>query len=422
MLRLQAYAQVNKRFWEVAADWPEHVDLSIRVANPAWPEPVPTICVVMAGHNDPHPPENHICKLLPTLAMCNPGAAAASEGSVRWHRVEPARGMDAVNGMLTDRTVPGGLDCNEHIHDCRAYTHEFSLKGPDAKRAQQFSDLITDSQASDAVMVTAEVQLLEGDSARLSLLLFVPDGSAAGAAFVTEHKAILQHLLHEHVTKPAVVASGRADMPAATRGDFSRLFAASERHIDHSATTLHGSIIDTSDPDLVVCEPGSELYDEFAHPYAASSYPPSESTPFLVMIPKTAEAVAKAVATAAALKKKVVAQSGGHQYSAKSTGGQDTIVVVMKEFHKITFTADKKMATVGVGTPLKQLSKTLSDNKLAVPHGECPYVNVGGHAQTGGFGHIMRSFGLFQDYIHSFKGEAPSFATQLPLTTLGGPH
>lgn len=41
--------------------------------------------------------------------------------------------------------------------------------------------------------------------------------------------------------------------------------------------------------------------------------------------------------------------------------------------------------------------------KLSFPHGVCPTVNVGGHGQTGGYGHFTRSFGVLVDYIQAFE-------------------
>merc|ERR1711935_282380 len=39
---------------------------------------------------------------------------------------------------------------------------------------------------------------------------------------------------------------------------------------------------------------------------------------------------------------------------------------------------------------------------VTVPHGECPTVGIGGHAQTGGAGHIARNFGFCIDYVYGF--------------------
>merc|ERR1711935_782915 len=39
---------------------------------------------------------------------------------------------------------------------------------------------------------------------------------------------------------------------------------------------------------------------------------------------------------------------------------------------------------------------------VTVPHGECPGVGIGGHAQTGGAGHIARNFGYCIDYVYGF--------------------
>lgn len=57
---------------------------------------------------------------------------------------------------------------------------------------------------------------------------------------------------------------------------------------------------------------------------------------------------------------------------------------------------------VGPCIPLKEISKFLRDRGLSVPHGVCPLVNIGGHGQTGGYGHFTRTFGLLIDYIQAF--------------------
>lgn len=54
---------------------------------------------------------------------------------------------------------------------------------------------------------------------------------------------------------------------------------------------------------------------------------------------------------------------------------------------------------VGPGVKLKQLSEKLDQGGYSLPHGECPFVAIGGHAQTGGYGHLARAFGLNGDYV-----------------------
>ena len=99
--------------------------------------------------------------------------------------------------------------------------------------------------------------------------------------------------------------------------------------------------------------------------------------------------------------KKIVARSGGHQYSGKSSGGSDTIVVSMDRFDKIKFITDN-IVEVGACCKLRDVAKLFAKHHITVPHGECPYVSFGGHAQTGGYGHIFRGFGILHDYISSF--------------------
>lgn len=60
------------------------------------------------------------------------------------------------------------------------------------------------------------------------------------------------------------------------------------------------------------------------------------------------------------------------------------------------------MIEVGPYNKLMNASKFFRDNCISVPHGVCNFVNLGGHAQTGGYGHFTRSFGILIDYVQAF--------------------
>ncbi|KAF3152068.1 hypothetical protein TWF594_005822 [Orbilia oligospora] len=65
--------------------------------------------------------------------------------------------------------------------------------------------------------------------------------------------------------------------------------------------------------------------------------------------------------------------------------------------------ANKTYVYAGVSNRLKDFNAYLTYNKLFVPHGFCAYVCVGGHAQTGGYGQLSRSFGLFGDHVRLIR-------------------
>jgi FAD/FMN-containing dehydrogenase len=146
--------------------------------------------------------------------------------------------------------------------------------------------------------------------------------------------------------------------------------------------------------------------------YAVSSFPPAvvqaRMTPRYVAVPEDATDVTLAVTFAAKQGFKVVTRSGGHQYCGMSSGGSDTLLLDMRLFHDVTFRAPSRsgvptQVTVGPGVALKDGSKQLRDHGVVIPHGECPLVNLGGHVQTGGLGHEVRSLGATLDWIRSFK-------------------
>lgn len=123
--------------------------------------------------------------------------------------------------------------------------------------------------------------------------------------------------------------------------------------------------------------------------------------PYLVVYPKTVDDISFITQYAKEYGKKVVARSGGHQYSGKSSGGDDTILVSMDYFNQVKYLGDN-VVSVQPCCKLDDVSKEFVNLQLTVPHGECPLVNIGGHTQTGGYGHLLRGFGLIIDYVHDF--------------------
>jgi FAD/FMN-containing dehydrogenase len=144
--------------------------------------------------------------------------------------------------------------------------------------------------------------------------------------------------------------------------------------------------------------------------YATSSYSQqvvaARMTPRLVAVPEDATDVTVAVNFAAKQGLKVVTRSGGHQYCGMSSGGNDTLLIDMRLFNTVVFmpsTGTPAQITVGPGVALRDGSTALRDNAVVIPHGECPLVNLGGHTQSGGIGHELRSLGATLDWVSSFK-------------------
>ncbi|KAK1569417.1 FAD binding domain-containing protein [Colletotrichum navitas] len=161
---------------------------------------------------------------------------------------------------------------------------------------------------------------------------------------------------------------------------------------------------------------GDELeqqdYAFFNQQYATSSYQEEHNmNPDLIVRPKHDQDVIRAVNWARENKVAVAVKSGGHQYSgASSTGGSniqldlnDTYKDLMIIRPKDPIAEDKALVYIGVSTTMMGLNKYLTHNKLFVPTGQCAFVGVGGHGQTGGYGQLGRSFGLFGDHIKTVR-------------------
>lgn len=71
------------------------------------------------------------------------------------------------------------------------------------------------------------------------------------------------------------------------------------------------------------------LYHLSKHQYATSSYSSENMSPHIICYPLDVEDVKIAISYAQSVNKKAIGRSGGHQYSGKSSGGDDTIVISM---------------------------------------------------------------------------------------------
>lgn len=156
-------------------------------------------------------------------------------------------------------------------------------------------------------------------------------------------------------------------------------------------------------------------YKFFNEQYATSTYkndkdPKRQMKPRLIVQPKQDSDVKAAIKWARDNSVSIAVKSGGHQYSgASSTTGNNIQIdlshtykdLMVRDSDKIP--ADRALVYVGVSILLKDFNAYLRHNGLFVPTGQCAYVGVGGHGQTGGYGQLGRSFGLFGDHIRSIR-------------------
>jgi FAD/FMN-containing dehydrogenase len=178
--------------------------------------------------------------------------------------------------------------------------------------------------------------------------------------------------------------------------------------------------------DVPVHGPGHADYRDLCAQYASygASYPDAAFKPGLVVRPRTSDEICRVVNHAREAGKKVVVRSGGHQYCGFSSGDGGYLQVLMdsmkdeeikissenagdvRERNCSIVSSDKDGAQwfveVAARCRLRDASAGLLKHRLTIPHGECPLVGIGGHVQTGGYGHQMRGLGLCLDYVYSF--------------------
>lgn len=130
--------------------------------------------------------------------------------------------------------------------------------------------------------------------------------------------------------------------------------------------------------------------------------------PALLLTPATVAETRACVACCRRFGLTVRARSGGHDYEGLSyrsllrPGARPFAVVDVAALRHVSVDAARRVARVGPGATLGELYYAVArggGGKLGFPAGICPTVCVGGHLSGGGFGPMMRKYGLAADNV-----------------------
>ncbi|KAJ4849551.1 hypothetical protein Tsubulata_032529 [Turnera subulata] len=124
--------------------------------------------------------------------------------------------------------------------------------------------------------------------------------------------------------------------------------------------------------------------------------------PIVVVTPQNASHIQAAIICAQKHDLQIRIRSGGHDYEGLSYVARDPFVVLdMINLREVTVDVETSTAWVQSGATLGELYYKIGNasRTLAFPAGLCPTVGVGGHFSGGGYGGLMRKYGLAADNV-----------------------
>ncbi|CAI9296846.1 unnamed protein product [Lactuca saligna] len=129
----------------------------------------------------------------------------------------------------------------------------------------------------------------------------------------------------------------------------------------------------------------------------------STPKPIVIITPTTESEVQAAVLCSKKVGVQIKIRSGGHDYEGISyiSSDPDFIILDMFNFRDIDVNIADETAVVGAGAQLGELYYRIYEKSKVhgFPAGVCPTVGVGGHLSGGGYGTMLRKFGLSVDHI-----------------------
>jgi FAD/FMN-containing dehydrogenase len=138
--------------------------------------------------------------------------------------------------------------------------------------------------------------------------------------------------------------------------------------------------------------PDSPRYDDVRRPQIPRFH---DVRPQAVVLCRTPEDVAEAIAFARRAGIEVAVRSGGHDFAGRSSG--PGMVLDLTPMHSLEIS--NGLATLGPGFRLGDLYAALAQHEVTIPAGCGATVGIGGQALGGGLGLLGRSRGLISDRL-----------------------
>ncbi|KAK9058903.1 hypothetical protein SSX86_023748 [Deinandra increscens subsp. villosa] len=134
--------------------------------------------------------------------------------------------------------------------------------------------------------------------------------------------------------------------------------------------------------------------------YSTSTTP----KPFAIITPLTYSHVQSTILCAKKSNFQIRIRSGGHDYAGLSYTSHDQspfVVLDLRELHSITIESGQNTSWVETGATVGELYYWVSQESqnLGFPAAICPTVGAGGHLSGGGFGAMVRKYGLAADQV-----------------------
>ncbi|KAJ4702889.1 cannabidiolic acid synthase-like [Melia azedarach] len=129
---------------------------------------------------------------------------------------------------------------------------------------------------------------------------------------------------------------------------------------------------------------------------------PTTPKPLVIVTPLDVSHIEAAINCSKNYDMEVRVRSGGHDFEGLSyVSDVPFIIIDLINLSSIDVDAENKTAWVEAGATIGQIYYKIAEKSrtLAFPAGICPSVGVGGHLSGGGYGVLLRKYGLAADHI-----------------------